>query len=711
MRERQEAAEEEDVESTHSNHSDRSLDYATMPMGASFLHTIPEGSSDVGTSLFNPAVIDPVSASISSPWTNMMKPFRPGSVTSSTRAVEAGDAGAILGLDGSGNAVVLAPSEFNSTGGSLVATEATLNNNNNIYQRRASHSFVANRRKLGIVCLLTIVLVLVVVFALVMIVHNLDSGTSNEKEQGTQFTNNTGTDDSAVDSTITSTEGTTGNHTDTDVDTLSSDSNFTYTTVGDNQSLVESYNSPIQIPTLAPTAEGSVMMDDDFEGAYDHQSLLVRLDDAIFQLYTSDDARLNVLTDVSNEVFGHADSHRYKAREWLLNNDTLLQNELLATNEETESESLSLERIAQRYIMAVFYFATNTQHATDDNNPRDVSQYTAPPIFTLHPNVHECYWIANACGQSEWTPEATATATNYPVMADSIVYLNVSFAGLHGTLPFELGYLTALRQFSIPGNAIQGTVPEIMFTQLEYLYLVDLSENQLQGTIPTSLWILPTLRLAYLAGNQFTGTVPQTLPLEPSGELEEIWLGDNFLSGGIPSWWTTLPKLNTLSAGRNAWTGSLPPQWEQAQSLGFLDLSVNQITGSIPSSLLYSIPSLQHLYLDYNQLAGTLPTTTVSVGEPNFTVTLSRSAFKMEALWLQHNLLSGSIPPGFAWEYNRLRQLELHRNMLTGVWECVQPGFGDVVWPMLQELSVDCLEPSGVGVDMSLCLVENITCY
>jgi hypothetical protein len=700
MRERQEeeaaaaaaAAEEEedDVESTHSNHSNRSCDYVS-PMSTSFLHTIPEGSSDVGTSVFNPAVVTTTSNSNSSPWATMMKPFRSGSVTSSTRAVEASDAGAVLGLDGSSNAV-MARSDLNSTGGSLVAAEHNK-------QKRVSPRFAANKRKLGIVCLLTIVLVLVVVFALVMIVHNLDSGEQNQ--QGTDASNST--EDSAFNN---STESPTG--------TLSSDSNFTSTVVADNQTTemtgttFELGNS--QIPTLAPTADGSVLDDDLFAddsvaGTSEENSLLVRLDKAIFQLYTSDDAELNFLTGVSGEVFDNAYSHRYKAREWLLNNDTLLQTTLSSSTE----ESLSLERIAQRYIMAVFYFATR-EATTNTNDPRVISE-DAPSIFSIHPDVHECYWIPNACGQLGSTSQATTTTQN-PVTTDSaIIYLNASFAGLKGTLPFELGYLTALRELFIPGNAIEGTVPEIMFTQLEYLYVVDLSQNQLQGTIPTTLWTLPTLRLAYLHGNQFTGTVPQTLEVVPSADLEEIWVGNNFLSGGIPAWWTTLPKLDVLSASQNAWTGSLPTQWDQAQNLVFLDLSVNQITGSIPTSLLYSLPSLQFLYLDYNQLSGTLPTTTVSAEEVDFTVTLNRSALKMEALWLQHNLLSGSIPPGFAWEFNQLRQLKLQENMLIGVWECVQPGFEDTVWPTLEELSIDCLEePTGLGVDMSLCLVDHITC-
>ena len=266
---------------------------------------------------------------------------------------------------------------------------------------------------------------------------------------------------------------------------------------------------------------------------------------------------------------------------------------------------------------------------------------------------------------------------------------------------------------------------------MQYLYVLDLSDDGLEGTIPASVWTLPSLRFAYLMDNRFTGTIPQRLASPPSEDLEEIWLSHNSLSGEIPSWWTELPNLESLSVSDNAWTGPLPSDWSQTTKLAFLDASSNQLTGPVPISLLYSLPTLRILYLEHNQLTGSLTTSTEAQEELkdefDFTVVVQQRAnLRLEALWLQDNQLTGTIPRGFGWEWNSLRELELQGNQLTGIWDCVDEGSN--VWPKLEEISVDCLQGPSLeinamaeseatvaesvgGVDMDLCSACCIKCY
>lgn len=720
-------------------HSTRSGD-DRLPM-SSFLHTIPEGSSDIAASAspFNPeaaaaAAAEGPSYSNDSSWSAMMRPFRtsqpnprpaaPASV-SSTRADNAGvedksyfgsEAGNhASGMDGSLTAAVAGEQEQPDpqAGRAGVGGRPSAP-----IKRRRSSLARANKRKVGVVCFASLLVVIVVVIALAVIVRKLDddqgadqANTSNASATNSQSFN--GTDPSSMNTT------------------------------------------GLQVPTLAPTIEESsygfasaasatgtqnpaitavdddIVNDDMADDSFNEDcSPLVKLDEAIYMLYTAEEAQLNMLPHVSSEVFSNPLSPRYQAREWLLNNDTLLQEIIMESCSNQPDDTLN--RIAQRYVMLVFYFSTlNDNDATtasasannDGRKLRKLADQTAK--FEIHPDVHECFWVPNACGQDSASDNTQvqsvlgdpSTATQ--LTSQFILYLNVSHANLKGTLPFELGYLSGLRELAIHGNELTGSIPELLLTQLQFLYVLDLSQNSFQGTIPPALWSLPTLRFAYLHGNKLTGSIPQTLPASPSSDLEEIWLRDNRLSGSIPQWWTDLPNLDVLSVRNNSWTGQLPEEWSQAGKLEFFDASYNQLTGNVPPSLLYGIPALQHLYLDYNLLVGALPT----INEFDTSFAVGQSEFKMQALWLQYNQLTGTIPAGFGWEWSRLQELELHGNQFTGSWECIEDGIN--VWPLMEELAVDCwtdptmgseqkanlTQPTSRGIDMSVCKSCCIKCF
>lgn len=705
-------------------HSTRSGD-DRLPM-SSFLHTIPEGSS-ASASPFNPeaaAAATSPSGPNESSWSAMMRPFRtsqpnnprpaaPASV-SSTRADNAGVEGkSYFGSEAGNHASGMDGSLTAVTGGQEQADPQAIRAGAGGRQgapikRRRSSLARANKRKVGVVCLASLLVVVVVVIALAVIVRKLDD------DQGADQDNGNG---STTTSPLNETENPTG----------------------------------LQEPTLAPTIEESsyglsltgtqnpasaagdddIVNDDMADDSFNEDcSPLVKLDEAIYMLYTAEESQLNMLPHVSSEVFSNPLSPRYQAREWLLNNDTLLQAIIMESCPNQPDDTLN--RIAQRYVMLVFYFSTLNENsaaatATSANNNglklRKLADQTAK--FEIHPDVHECFWVPNACGQDSASDNTQVQSlvgdspTAAQLKSEFILYLNVSHANLKGTLPFELGYISGLRELAIHGNKLTGSIPELLLTQLQFLYVLDLSQNSFQGTIPPALWSLPTLRFAYLHGNKLTGSIPQTLPASPSSDLEEIWLRDNRLSGGIPQWWTQLPNLDVLSVRNNSWTGQLPQEWSQAGKLEFFDASYNQLTGSVPASLLYGIPALQHLYLDYNLLVGSLPT----INEFETSFAASRSELKMQALWLQYNQLTGTIPAGFGWEWNQLQELELHGNQLTGSWECVDDEID--VWPLMEELAVDCwtdptliseqkanlTQSTSDGIDMSLCKSCCIKCF
>ncbi|KAI8907326.1 hypothetical protein EDD86DRAFT_53558 [Gorgonomyces haynaldii] len=115
------------------------------------------------------------------------------------------------------------------------------------------------------------------------------------------------------------------------------------------------------------------------------------------------------------------------------------------------------------------------------------------------------------------------------------------------------------------------------------------------------------------------------------GAITVIELFDTSATGVIPSDFSKLTKLQTLSLYNNQLTGTIPPSLGQISALRFLSIHHNQLNGSIPSSL-GQLSSLVGLYLDSNQLTGPIPST---LGDLK----------SLEGIQLDNNKLSGSVPP------------------------------------------------------------------
>jgi hypothetical protein len=125
---------------------------------------------------------------------------------------------------------------------------------------------------------------------------------------------------------------------------------------------------------------------------------------------------------------------------------------------------------------------------------------------------------------------------------------------------------------------------------------VKLSNANLTGPIPsmanqTSLWELD------LQGNALTGSLPAVLPTT----LQRVLLGRNELTGTLP-----------------AYTG--------ASALQFFDASFNNLSGGLRPEWAGSMPGLRDLFLQGNNLTGSLP--------PEVTLIqwFGHIAYKVEAL-------------------------------------------------------------------------------
>ena len=136
-----------------------------------------------------------------------------------------------------------------------------------------------------------------------------------------------------------------------------------------------------------------------------------------------------------------------------------------------------------------------------------------------------------------------------------VVGLNLTTAGLSGSIPPELGRLSELRLLHLYGNDLAGEVPAEL-GNLVKLDTLDLGDNRLVGTIPPELGQLSALTSLDLSFNRLTGEVP--IQIGYMERLEWLVIADNDLTGGVTEILERLPNLEYVSIYGNRLSGCIP---------------------------------------------------------------------------------------------------------------------------------------------------------
>jgi hypothetical protein len=173
--------------------------------------------------------------------------------------------------------------------------------------------------------------------------------------------------------------------------------------------------------------------------------------------------------------------------------------------------------------------------------------------------------------------EALYHSTNGPGWTNSTNWLSGPVYSWHGV---TVGNgVTGLDLFN---NNLTGTIPDELgsLTALESL---ELSYNQLSGPIPDRIGRLRSLRFFSAYNNDLTGSLPPGI--SKLGQLYLFQVGANRISGPIPASWGNLSSLQYLFLGDNELTGPIPAKFGQLTGLRFLELHDNALSGPLPASL------------------------------------------------------------------------------------------------------------------------------
>lgn len=155
--------------------------------------------------------------------------------------------------------------------------------------------------------------------------------------------------------------------------------------------------------------------------------------------------------------------------------------------------------------------------------------------------------LYNSTGGENW-----ANNTNWNTEEDISTWFGVTVAD---------GRVT---EISMRGNDLTGTLPPEI-GELTAMTVLALRDNNLTGSIPDEVGNLSAMVRLDLRQNSLTGPIPSTL--QQLSNLEVLFLRVNSLSGPIPGWLSGLSNLRVLNLSQNALTGSIPADIGRLSSL------------------------------------------------------------------------------------------------------------------------------------------------
>ena len=150
---------------------------------------------------------------------------------------------------------------------------------------------------------------------------------------------------------------------------------------------------------------------------------------------------------------------------------------------------------------------------------------------------------------STWTETSRACDAWRGVTCDAaghVTSIRLGNVGLNGGLALDLAAFPALAAVDLHGNNLGGAIPPEFVRGRSGISYLDLSGNAFTGPIPDAL--PKSLKHLNLTGNAFTGPIPVSLARMA---LQDLHIGFNNISGGVPEFLGSMLQLKSLVLGWN----------------------------------------------------------------------------------------------------------------------------------------------------------------
>jgi hypothetical protein len=234
------------------------------------------------------------------------------------------------------------------------------------------------------------------------------------------------------------------------------------------------------------------------------------------------------------------------------------------SNDPKISTYTNTERLT-RFSLATFYYALSDPDRREwDNSTGWVT------------NLPECSWFTSSNSKSACSSDGRFIA------------LTLEENSLSGSLPLELELLSDLQEIRLRENFLTGFIPSEIGS-LELLSVLDLAGNHLEGKIPLALGNNRMMVHLDLWDNVFYGTMPPALFSHNVGETSRGGVNSDTLQDDLEPRYMQQngndlrSPLEVVNLGNNFISGTIPSSIGMALNLRKLDLSTNRIQGAVPA--------------------------------------------------------------------------------------------------------------------------------
>ena len=304
-----------------------------------------------------------------------------------------------------------------------------------------------------------------------------------------------------------------------------------------------------------------------------------------------------------------------EAFKWLQNEDTILRSTSRRTKlralQDRKLNSISDERIIQRYALACFFFSTlgptdwlrKDKWLSVEDSECDWQIDSAKGMDCVDDVVTRLEFQGNrVVGE---LPKEIGMLTGLEVLEIDNLGTDDGTIAMRGGIPSDASELTNLTILKIGGNDFTEALPDDIFANWPSITSIDLSSNSMPGPIPSSVSQLSGVAFFNLGNNRLTGTLPE----EISGFSVIVFLDvrNNNLSGPLPAALSSLTQLIGLYLNDNQFTGGFPDIAQLSQLRSGFDLSNNQLSGEIAQDAFAGNTKLRVLRLSNNNFSGSLP--------------------------------------------------------------------------------------------------------